>query len=108
MMKSISNTTRRIALVILLLILVVIMATCQGGIKGTNNSPSPRSGNPGSTASLAVTLSDNTIQETAHFLSNCAVCHAVRDAAGKTVSVSPLITIPAMSPLVSIMVDANP
>ncbi len=108
MMKSISNTTRRIALVILLLILVVIMATCQGGVKGTENSPSPRSGNPENTASLAVTLPDKTIQETAHFLSNCAVCHADREAAGKTASVSPLITIPAMSLLVSIMVDANP
>jgi len=108
MMKSISNTTRRIALVILLLILVVVMATCQGGIKGTNNSPSPRSAIPGSTASLAVTHSDNAIHETAHFLSNCAVCHAGRDAAGRTVSISPLITIPEVSPLVNIMVDANP
>ena len=34
MMKSISNTTRQIALVILLLILVVIMATCQGKVRG--------------------------------------------------------------------------
>ncbi len=107
MMKSISNTTRRIALVILLLILVVIMATCQGGIKGTNNSPSAGTGNPGNTAALA-TFSNGTIQETAYFLSNCAACHADRNTAEKTVSVSPLITLPAVSPLVNIVVDANP
>lgn len=108
MMKSISNNTRRIALVILLLILVVIMSTCQGGIKGTNNSPAARPDNSGSTANLAGALSDHTIQKTAHFLSNCAVCHADRDAAGKTGAVSPLITISAISPLDNIIVDANP
>ncbi len=75
MMKSISNMTRRIALVILLLILVVIMATCQGGIKGTNYSPSAGTGNPGSTAALA-TQSNRTIQQSALFLSNCAARHA--------------------------------
>ena len=81
MMKSLSNTTRQIALVIMLLILVVIMATCQGAVKGTNKNSSAGPSNPGSTGSV-IKLTVNTTRGDENFISGCAVCHAVNNDGG--------------------------
>jgi hypothetical protein len=103
MMKSLSNTTRQIALVIMLLILVVIMATCQGAVKGTRKDAPADLSNSGSTIS-AIKLTANPTRGVEILLSSCVAGHSNKSVGGNQSIGSILITGPALTTVDSMKV----
>jgi cytochrome c peroxidase len=95
-MKSLSNTFRQIALVIMLLIWVVILATCQGSVKGTDKDASTRSSNPAG-SNVDINLTANTTRGAENLMANCVGCHSDKSVGGNQSIGSMHITGPALT-----------
>jgi cytochrome c peroxidase len=103
-MKSLSNTFRQIALVIMLLIWVVILATCQGSVKGTDKDAATRSSNPAG-SNVDINLTANTTWGAENFMANCVGCHSGKSVGGNQSIGSMDITGPALATVDSMKVN---
>ena len=95
-MKSLSNTIRKIALVIMLLIWVVILATCQGSVKGTDKDASAQSSIPEG-SNVDINLTADTTWGAENFMANCVGCHSGKSVGGNQSIGSMYITGPALT-----------
>ena len=103
-MKSLSNTFRQIALVIMLLIWVVILATCQGSVKGTDKDASAQSSIPEG-SKVDINLTADTTRGARNLMADCVGCHRDKSVGGNQSIGSMYITGPALTTLDSMKVN---
>ena len=103
-MKSLSNTIRKIALVIMLLIWVVILATCQGSVNGTDKDASTQSSIPEG-SKVDINLRANTTRGAENLMADCEGCHRDKSIGGNQSIGSMHITGPALTTVDSMKVN---